>query len=476
MSSPTLSHPKPLSFLLLPGSYLPVVACIGGILSPQPRHYMASDHDVIHLNPKLSEMWAQQGYVACQPDAHNHGARALHFTIKVTSGSCIFDMWPHPSFCTPLPHHYFLLEQLSSLECPSPSVQVLAAPWDSSDITNRISLESFGSGTFQRAKGSVEAQILVLPTLEITNSLPYQMEVSQIWIIFIHMCFFCPSHGEGASRGFNSHHLSLPQGFILLIKKDAPPFMGPLQEDSHALSRMDSMPPHHILQRQASGTLSSQHKATPHSQPAPSASTGAAAAPVSGTVASEFPSAIPVSRDDSDLMATPFLNMALPAVPTVPVTSAVQAASMGPAEPPTQPQKSALRFTSGFKAVRESQAMSEFDDFSVSSEAATVAPQTSGTAASLPGSAVAVPSKLVASLAATRDTVAAAGSTMAASVSTAGAHVAAAPGNFISAFKKGLAGGAEARPPADDNSNDPAFTGAVNSFLKIATMLKKPTV
>ena len=40
-----------------------------------------------------------------------------------------------------------------------------------------MSLESHGAGKFVRARGSLEAQLLVLPTLEITNSLPYIMEV-----------------------------------------------------------------------------------------------------------------------------------------------------------------------------------------------------------------------------------------------------------------------------------------------------------
>ena len=45
------------------------------------------------------------------------------------------------------------------------------------DLSNRISLESFGSGKFIRSKGFVEAHIQVHPTLELTNSLPYIMEV-----------------------------------------------------------------------------------------------------------------------------------------------------------------------------------------------------------------------------------------------------------------------------------------------------------
>ena len=47
-------------------------------------------------------------------------------------------------------------------------------------MADRIALESHGSGFFQRAKGTVEAQIQILPTLEITNSLPYQMEVRHV--------------------------------------------------------------------------------------------------------------------------------------------------------------------------------------------------------------------------------------------------------------------------------------------------------
>ena len=52
-----------------------------------------------------------------------------------------------------------------------------ATSWENSDLSNRMSLESHGAGKFVRARGSLEAQLLVLPTLEITNSLPYIMEV-----------------------------------------------------------------------------------------------------------------------------------------------------------------------------------------------------------------------------------------------------------------------------------------------------------
>ena len=52
-----------------------------------------------------------------------------------------------------------------------------ATSWENSDLSNRMSLESHGAGKFVRARGSLEAQLLVLPTLVITNSLPYIMEV-----------------------------------------------------------------------------------------------------------------------------------------------------------------------------------------------------------------------------------------------------------------------------------------------------------
>ena len=66
-----------------PGYFLPVVACLGGILSLKPKHYLASEHDVLHLSPRLSAVWEQQGYVCCQPEIQNHGAKPLYFTIKV---------------------------------------------------------------------------------------------------------------------------------------------------------------------------------------------------------------------------------------------------------------------------------------------------------------------------------------------------------------------------------------------------------
>ena len=67
------------------------------------------------------------------------------------------------------------------------------------DLSNRISLDSFGSGKFIRSKGFVEAHIQVHPTLELTNSLPYIMEVrgrrtvhGVVFVVFfLTLCTYC---------------------------------------------------------------------------------------------------------------------------------------------------------------------------------------------------------------------------------------------------------------------------------------------
>jgi type IV secretory pathway VirB10-like protein len=47
-----------------------------------------------------------------------------------------------------------------------------------SDVhSNRANQESVGNGKFMHANGILEAQINILPTMELTNSLPYDMEV-----------------------------------------------------------------------------------------------------------------------------------------------------------------------------------------------------------------------------------------------------------------------------------------------------------
>ena len=87
------------------GIFLPVISCINGILSLQPKHYNASQHDVIRLSPNLSDMWGQQGYVCCQPDGLNRGAHNLHFTLKVSQargGRLRNDVGAYSLFCLAL--------------------------------------------------------------------------------------------------------------------------------------------------------------------------------------------------------------------------------------------------------------------------------------------------------------------------------------------------------------------------------------
>lgn len=37
-----------------------MVACLDGVLSLQPKHYLSSQHDVVRLSPSLPALWEQQ--------------------------------------------------------------------------------------------------------------------------------------------------------------------------------------------------------------------------------------------------------------------------------------------------------------------------------------------------------------------------------------------------------------------------------
>lgn len=69
------------------GRYLPLVACLDGVLYVEPRGYQAAQHDVIRLSPDVAAIKAQQGYICCQPsDTSPASTKALtpvHYAVKV---------------------------------------------------------------------------------------------------------------------------------------------------------------------------------------------------------------------------------------------------------------------------------------------------------------------------------------------------------------------------------------------------------
>lgn len=65
------------------GYFLPVLSCLDGVLSLQPRFYAPTEHDVIRLNPDLDQMWEQQGFVTCRPDTDVFKSPTLSFAVKV---------------------------------------------------------------------------------------------------------------------------------------------------------------------------------------------------------------------------------------------------------------------------------------------------------------------------------------------------------------------------------------------------------
>lgn len=66
------------------GRYLPVVACLDGVLYLEPRSCIAAQHDVIRLFPDVAAMPAQQGYICCMPlDPTGKLSTAMHFSVKV---------------------------------------------------------------------------------------------------------------------------------------------------------------------------------------------------------------------------------------------------------------------------------------------------------------------------------------------------------------------------------------------------------
>eukprot|EP00798_Chlamydomonas_sp_ICE-L_P005984 gene5984-5277_t len=126
------------------GRFLSLLACLGGVLYVEPNGYLPSCHDVIRLSPLVSEMWNQEGYIACEPVQANVNANLgnVHFSVKV------------------------------------------GVPASGSDgaMTGGHNVEIPAAGELLRASRPFEAQIKVMPTLVLNNSLPYMMEGYMITI------------------------------------------------------------------------------------------------------------------------------------------------------------------------------------------------------------------------------------------------------------------------------------------------------
>jgi hypothetical protein len=81
---------------LFAGRYLPVVACLGGVLTVQPKNYFPSMHDVVRLQPVVADMQMQQGFICCHP-LNNKEKRVaempLHFAVKVGTAAERVGWW-----------------------------------------------------------------------------------------------------------------------------------------------------------------------------------------------------------------------------------------------------------------------------------------------------------------------------------------------------------------------------------------------
>ncbi|KAG1653118.1 hypothetical protein FOA52_012193, partial [Chlamydomonas sp. UWO 241] len=120
------------------GAFLPLIACLSGVVSLQPANCKPSAHDVLRLSPTLEDMWAQQGYVTCAVD---HDRPGHHQRRRVYHNNMTF------------------------------AVKVEPAAWEN----KRENYEALHPGEFTKAFRTLEAQITIAPTVELTNSLPYPM-------------------------------------------------------------------------------------------------------------------------------------------------------------------------------------------------------------------------------------------------------------------------------------------------------------
>lgn len=118
------------------GTYLPLIAPLGGLLFLQPLDYQEATRDVIRLSVDVSDLMNQQGYIVCDSvDLPGVDDQPLHVTMEVVPSRVLseFQTFKH--------------------------------------------MEVVAPGTLQRVSMPLEVTISIQPTMIFTNALPYDMNV-----------------------------------------------------------------------------------------------------------------------------------------------------------------------------------------------------------------------------------------------------------------------------------------------------------
>jgi hypothetical protein len=163
---------------LLPAAHRPVadaaVRC-----GPSPR-FLPTKHDVVRLSPNVLAMKGQQGYVACQPRAD----------VRAQEGCLEASLMRRPPLFRGSPGHGEPLPDTALAPTPHTPQGAVRAPLHCA-VTVRLGLQQDAgvasapnqieiprAGHQRRAMMPLEAEIIVSPTLQITNALPYPMELA----------------------------------------------------------------------------------------------------------------------------------------------------------------------------------------------------------------------------------------------------------------------------------------------------------
>ena len=136
------------------GTYLPLVASLGGLLFLHPNGYEEATRDVIRLSVNVEDLVNQQGYIVCDPpDLPGVEEKPLHVTMEVIPSRVLseFQTFKH--------------------------------------------LEVVAPGTLQRATSPLEVTISIQPTLIFHNALPYSLNVL-LWQVGTSEDRFIPTGGE----------------------------------------------------------------------------------------------------------------------------------------------------------------------------------------------------------------------------------------------------------------------------------------
>jgi hypothetical protein len=64
---PSITPKQPQPLKPKEGRFLPAAAALGGLLFLAPEGHLPAQHDVLRLDPLLTVLRLQQGYVSCEP-------------------------------------------------------------------------------------------------------------------------------------------------------------------------------------------------------------------------------------------------------------------------------------------------------------------------------------------------------------------------------------------------------------------------